>query len=314
MRLYSLLLLFFAFQLRASDELIFKDLYYRPKKMELSGLSYQDKKLFGIADKKSNHFIYEIHLSENNKLKIKKSINLKKLEGFKAYYYPTLLLPQFGNWFKSALDLEGISQCGNDFYLVNEQVRHVLKVSEKKIEKLDIDFLSYFDQNIQDASSLKLNAGFEGIAIDCPHKRLYIAQERSPRRILIVNLENFQIMEDFTIEAEAEQTSPDFSGLYYENNYLYLLERNDYQIVKYDLLLKKAVQKFSFKNLNGLDLSTLYDTGEPFGIAEGLTFSSEEIFIALDNNKKPLSKDAEEKFKIKGKGTTLLVFKRPVGF
>lgn len=295
-------------------QLIFETFHYNSHQMELSGLHIEDDKLFSVADKKQNHFIYELNLNSDHKLEVSEHINLKNLEEYKFYYYTSLLLPQFGNWFKSPLDFEGITKCGEDFYIVNEQVRHVLKINQKRIEQIDIDFLSYFDKKVADANTFSLNAGFEGIAIDCKHKRLYVAQERSPRRILIVNLDTNEIMEDFDIKLDENQMNPDFAGLFYEKHHLYILERNNYKIIKYDLLSKKVVTKLSFKKMGKLNLDELYNTGEPFGLAEGLALTKDKIVITLDNNQKPLSEKATKILGIKGNGATVLVFKRPKGF
>jgi hypothetical protein len=66
--------------------------------------------------------------------------------------------------------------------------------------------------------------------------------------------------------------------------------------------------------MNNFQSNELYNTGEPYGLAEGLAMDSEMIFIAFDNNKSPLSKKASNQFKVKGRVSSILTFKRPKGF
>lgn len=288
----------------------FKNLYYSEKLIELSGLHFENGHFYSVADKSENHFIYELKFSEPNILTIKPFINIKNLRGYNSYYLETLLFPQFGNWFQATFDFEGITSCNDNFYVVNEQVRHVLKITENKIQKLKIDFLSYFENFIMDPKLIDLNAGFEGIAIDCKNEKIYIAQERSPRRILVVDLLDLNNIDQFDLTDDDGQKFKDIAGLHFEYPYLYVLERSHHVISKYDVRDKKLISKISFENLNGFNLHDLYDTGEPYGIAEGLTMDENHIYIALDNNRMPLSKKGKDHFHIKGSGATVLVFLR----
>ena len=162
---------------------------------------------------------------------------------------------------------------------------------------------------------ISTNAGFEGVAIDCENDIAYIAQERSPRGIFKVDLKTQKILETFLFNNETgKRGSNDYADLYFENGFLYMLERNNHLISKYSIKDKKVVSTVSFGKLPNIHLSELYDTGEPFGLAEGMTMSNDQIYIGIDNNGKPISKKGSELFNLKGSFSSLIIYQRPKGF
>ena len=108
--------------------------------------------------------------------------------------------------------------------------------------------------------------------------------------------------------------SLDYADLYFENGFLYILERNAYQVLKYDLKKKEVIDQYSFLKLKDIKMNELYDTGKPFGLAEGLAFTKDTIYIALDNNKSLFSKKIKNKNKNLSDESTIITFKRPQGF
>ena len=60
--------------------------------------------------------------------------------------------------------------------------------------------------------------------------------------------------------------------------------------------------------------STMYKTGEPYGLAEGLTMDQDSIYIGIDNNKNKLSKKAKKSFGLKGNFSSIIIYRRPKGF
>lgn len=298
----------------ADDDLKFDKILFNRDNLEISSLILIENKLLFVADKLSNRAIYQIKF-ESERFYYSNYIDLTKLQNHNKYFTQALLFKHAGRIVKSPFDLEGLSHCGETFYLVNEQVRHVLKVSNNKLEQLPIDFFPIYEKNKFPLEKISTNAGFEGVAVDCKNEILYIAQERSPRAIIQVNLKTMKVEDMFMISNIEKKTgSSDFSDLHLEGNYLYLLERNEYKISKLDLKTKKIISTVNFGNTGKMHLKEIYATGEPFGLAEGLTMNKDTIYIGVDNNNSKLTPKAEEVFKLKGNFSSIILYKRPEGF
>jgi hypothetical protein len=313
LNIFTLLTILFSLPTYA-DELKFEKIYFNRDTIEMSGLVKKGNDLLFVGDKLSNRSIYKI-VFEKERFYYKDYINLSDLSGHKTYFTKALIFKHGGRIVKSPFDLEGLSFCGNDFYLVNEQVRHLLKVSKNKIHQYEIDFESAFKKLKYPMDKIATNAGFEGVAIDCKNNLAYIAQERSPRGIFQIDLKTQKITDSFLFNnKETKNGSNDYADLYFENGFLYLLERNNHLITKYSIKEKKIVASMSFGKLTSIHLRELYKTGEPYGLAEGLTMSKDQIYIGIDNNGNPISKKGIEAYKIKGNFSSLLIYQRPKDF
>lgn len=310
--LITVLLVFTSLHLFAKD-LEFQKIYFNRDDTEISGLHLKDGNLLFVADKLSNRTIYKA-VFEEDRFYYKSFINLSDLSGHNKYFKDVLLSKNKSHKLISPFDLEGITSCKKDYYLVNEQAREVLKIN-KIFNKLEIDFKEIFKTFGYPLEKVSVNAGFEGIAADCENHKIYIAQERSPRAIIEVDLKTLKTTNIFQTELiDKKQKNLDYADIHYENGFLYILERNSYQILKYSLKEKKVLSRYSFINMNSFKSNELYNTGEPYGLAEGLTMDSGVIYLAFDNNKSPLSKKASKRFKVKGQVSSILTFKRPKGF
>jgi hypothetical protein len=300
--------------LKASESLVYENILFNRDNTEISGLDIVDNKLLMVGDKLSNRAIYKIWF-EKNRFYYKNHIDFTKLQGHNKYFTSALLLKHGERLIKSPFDLEGITHCKETYYIVNEQVRHVLKITNNKLENLKIDFSPIFKKNKFPLKNISVNAGFEGVAVDCKKNKLYISQERSPRAVITVDLNSSKVTDMFLLDnGSSKSGSLDYAGLHIEGNFLYLLERNNHLISKYDLTTKKIISQIKFGDIAGMHLKELYDTGEPFGLAEGLAMNKEIIYIAIDNNKNPISKKGVKKFKIEGDFSSILIYKRPKDF
>lgn len=278
-------------------------LFFNQDDLEISGLALKDGNLYFVGDKKENHYIYQANFS-SHKLSYSEHLDLKDLQGFDTYL----------KTYKD-LDLEGIAVCHNDFYLVNEKLKHVLKVSGEKFQVLKINFHAFLKDKLNLEPDELSNKGFEGVAIDCIKKRVFVALEREPRAIFEINLLDRKLIRMIQFGTTTPNGVPeDFSDLLYENERLYILERNIQTITKYDLKLKKVTQRLNFNELSQIPMSKLYNTGKPFGLAEGLAMSKTLIYIGIDNNHYPLSQKASGFYNIYGNPSSILKFKRPEGF
>jgi len=292
----------------------FEKILFNRDNIEISGLYLEGNNLLFVGDKLSNRAIYKVQF-EKDRFYYKSHIDLTKLKNHDIYFAKALLFKHGGRLVKSPFDLEGLTKCKEAYYLVNEQVRHVLKIENNILEVLPIDFKNVFKKNGFPIEKISTNAGFEGVSVDCKNQVLYIAQERDPRAIIQVDLKTNKVQEMFLLEnKKTKNGSLDFTDLYYESGFLYILQRNEYLISKYDLINKKIVAKLSFEKLKNLNARELYDTGEPYGLAEGLAMSEDTIYISIDNNYNKLSKKAEKLYGVSGNFSSLLLYKRPKGF
>ena len=288
---------------------------------EISGINVDPNgRVTIVADGQEDTYIYLL-IPKGLRFHLKKDLNFDKLKGASDYRASlkeiTEVPPNDLRY-----DLEGMSVCGTTQYLINERVRHVLAIEDGKLlKKLPIDFSSSYPDLFKGGS----NAGFEGIAADCEGKLLYVAKERDPRAIFKVDMNTWKVLEvkDFATSDRAGQKvinfmtgaglmdiGPDIADLFFQNGYLYALERNTYEIAKIDPKDFSVIGRVSYYRLE----KDLYQTGEPFGIAESLAMTKDEIWVGTDNNKSPLSGVAQKQYQIKGNFPSFMVFKRPAGF
>ncbi len=295
-----------------AKDLEFQKIFFNRDNTEISSLFLKDNKLLFVADKLSNRSIYQVKF-EKDKFHYKDYINLSELKGHNKYFKEVILNIDKSHKLISPFDLEGITACGDTFYIVNEQAREILKVNTQ-LEKLEVDFKEPFKQFGFPLPKVSVNAGFEGITADCKNKRLYVAQERSPRAIIEIDLNTNKVLRMFKTKDD-KQKYPDYADLHFFNGYLYILERNSYSILKFSLKENKVIQKYSFLKMDKENSAQdLYNTGEPFGLAEGIAFDETTIYISFDNNKSPLYKPIRKKYNAGKKVSSILTYKRPKGF
>ncbi len=286
---------------------------------ELSGLAVQGKHLVLVADDKEDHYLYKATLA-GKRYAITKLLDLNRIEGFTAYLdslQGEARVPEKDR----RIDFEGIAVCGKKTYLINERVRQVVVVEdEKKISRLPLDFDGY--KPLFDGGP---NAGFEGVTVDCATDTLYVAKEREPRQIFVVDLKTQQLTKNFDVPASDRSgqkvidpftgkglfdVGPDFSDLAFDGGFLYVLERNTYEVTKLDAKTFAVLARVSYFKTE----KPLYETGEPFGQAEALRLSPDEIMIGVDNNGTPLTHFATKTYGVSGKVGVIMTFKRPKGF
>ena len=203
-------------------------------------------------------------------------------------------------------DWEGIT-CDpeNNLYLVSENHLAIAKIdNENQLSWLNVDLYSAG----QEESLFTLYNGYiEGISW-APNNTLYLTAEREDRGIISIHRNNSLWKIDRTDAIPlsalkiAEQRSLDFSGLSFEKNWLFTLERNLFAICRRNL--KDFSEQFCWSYQNS-ELNDHYKYQETeFGTAEGITQDKGYVYIILDNNEKLLESS--------GKDTPLLfIFKKP---
>ena len=299
-----------------SKPLELKNVRFAIGSYEISGMAMVSGKLRMVSDNKDDTYLYELKEKAPNRLEVVKGKDLKKLIGFQMY---SKHIPQDkNNKLKAARqDFEGIASCGANMYVIDERSRNVLRFrTDSGFERLNIVFNEV--KGLYDGGE---NAGFEGVAVDCDKKLLYVAKERQPRFILKIDLAKLKILEQTDVidptaknpvirGTLAKDSILDFSDLAFDKGYLYALSRNERDLIKIDPSTWKIVDRRGY----GFVENGMYDSGEPYGVAEALAMKSDEILIGIDNNQTNLSKDAATKYGVSGNGGAVMYFKRPAGF
>jgi len=312
-----LLLLFISSTLYALP-LKLRSIKFLDSNLEISGITKSENgDIIIVSDNNEDQYLYKVSSKDSRSLTTISFAKLSEFHGFFQYYYKSLLGYAGGRWLKSAWDLEGLYRCGSDYYVVNEQVREVLKLdlTSQKLSKIELDLTQAFRDIGTPLSNISNNAGFEGLAINCETFDLYIAQERDPRAIIIFNLKTLEYKGIIQTSSKEKSTiSLDYSDLYLYKGFLYVLERNEWRILKIDITSKKVIDTFSFDENSIMNLRKFYKTDKPYGLAEALYIDDKDIIIGIDNNNSPISKRAEILMNFSGNYSSILYFDRPDNF
>jgi hypothetical protein len=249
---------------------------------DLSGLIQVGNRYYVNADGKTNNFIYEIKLQENQ---------------WQFVAQMPLEIPE-------TIDLEALDYHKGYFYVANEKSGKIYrKQANSALGTLAVAW------GEEDPSSWK-NAGWEGLTIDEERDILYMIKERQPRKIFAIDLKSLQVTDSFNIP---ETESNDFADAHFEKGFLYLLERNGNFIAKVNPTTHEVVAKVSYRETCSHPRGKLYAPSK-YGMAEALLFTPTEIWIGLDNNGIPVSDYGREKYGLTGKAPVILKFNRPKGF
>ncbi len=257
------------------------------QRFDLSGIVQVNKEIFVVADKKWNEYIYKIDTGKAP-YKISDSIPVKV---------------------KKRLDCEGIDYANQHFYFVDEHNSRLFKYSlESKItSEIELPW-GTLGENIEQWE----NAGLEGVAIDSINNKIFLVKERAPRKIFCYDLNTNQLEQVF--EDLINQETGDFADAKYENNSLYLLERNTSLILKINTLTNQ-IDTVCYSHISFKNNKRLYENQFPqYGMAEALLITENEIWIGFDNNGDKVSETGKSFGLQAGDAPAIIRFKRPVGF
>jgi hypothetical protein len=242
-----------------------------PDNNQPSGLTIKDRTLYAVSDKHDDTIYKLVLAAETAKMVPHLRFNLPSppRETVKC-------------------DLEGIA-CDREgnFYLVSESLFRILRVSTDGRQTAWVTpDLSPWGR----AAGLfqKGNANLEGIAVLAPGKFVLCA-ERQPRGFVEVDTTTHPpdiraYRSDATVFEFRPGRSPDFSGLYWDEGTLYVLERNAFLVCE---LVRKG-QGFA----EGRGWSYGHVVTRPalrfadmrYGKAEGLCMDRRYVYVILDNN------------------------------
>jgi uncharacterized protein YjiK len=249
---------------------------------DLSGIAKVGHKYYVISDKAHNTSLYQINLHKKS-FQITDSISLQ---------------------YDQNADIEAIDYCENfSWFFTNEQTNQAYVSDLKGHNKLLFDC-----KQLNSTFDWGSNKGLEGIAVDCTNKMLYLAKEREPRFVI-----SFDMDRNTVVGINMRDSLGDISDLKFESGFLYILERNQNLITKMDVSKMQVVNKVSYKETCSHPEGKFYK-GTPYGMAEALLLTPDEIWLGLDNNSLYFSDFATSTYGLTGNRPVILKFKRPEGF
>jgi hypothetical protein len=148
------------------------------------------------------------------------------------------------------------------------------------------------------------------LAIHGKSRNLIIAKERQPRFLAVFDLDKGTFQGIFNI---SKKSGEDYSDIKIQEDFLYVLERNQGQISKINLKNKQDVDRVSFGFICKNPEGKLYEPSK-YGMAEALLLLEDEIWIGIDNNQLEVSDHARKTYGMEGNNPAILRFKRPIGF
>lgn len=240
------------------------------ERVDLSGLTIFEDNLFTVSDKHDD------------------TIFRVKLTDCKAILVPHIKFSILQPDLTERLDFEGITcdEKGN-FYLVSETMFRVLRVGP---EGKDVSWVTPSIESHGRAVGLFQTEGayIEGITLT-GNGRFVLCAERQPRGIIDVDtsqtLCEIRALKCDTTKMKFPRNRPlDFTGLYWERQSLFVLQRNAYAISEL-VYNDQSFEEKNFWSYDAIVTDERYQYSDMrFGRAEGLCMNEETIFVILDNN------------------------------
>jgi len=257
-------------------------------RFDVSSIISVDSNIFIVADKPWNNYLYQLNISER-----------------RAFVNNRYKLP-----IRRKIDLEGLDYCCGKFFFVDERQSALFTFDtvNSTIENIDLD-LEAFDKDYQKWG----NKSFEGIAVDSINEVIYLGKERGPKRIFKFDMKNNSLSEPF-IEL-CKLNDFDISDMKYQDNWLYILDRKNFRILKVDSDNGNLASTYLYGDVMNCDNEMMY-TNAKFPMAEGLLILHDEIWIILDNNAEEMNDKNKyiSQSHLNGNNPLIVVFKRPKGF
>ncbi len=183
----------------------------------------------------------------------------------------------------TALDCEGLARDDQGrIYVCEEGSRAIFRSTPGgPVERLDIDWTPvrrWF-------SSTDGNASFEGVAVG--GNRLYVANERSVGRIIVVDLDTLKVSDDFQVTPIGRPARDiHYSDLSWWRGELWVLCRESRCVLRVDPTTKSVKSEFDYTGVETAP-ENVYLTPLPYGFVEGLSVDDDSIWLAVDNNGLP---------------------------
>lgn len=239
------------------------------ERFDASALAFYGGKLITVNDQTGEFF--EIDRATDD------SAKLKRLDLF-----PKASLSRVAPRRANRYDLEGISvDSAGNIYVSEESQRVVFKhVAEtRQVESLTFDW-----SMVSKHFSADRNASFEGIAV--AGDRLFLANERSAPRIIVIDLPSRKVTDSFAVDSDNFAFGgAHYSDLAYFEGRLFILDRNHRCIFEVEPETKKVIAEYSFAKME-LTEEFAYRSDYPTGGMEGLAVEKDYFWLLTDNNGK----------------------------
>ncbi|WP_256873327.1 SdiA-regulated domain-containing protein [Pseudomonas taiwanensis] len=183
-------------------------------------------------------------------------------------------------------DVEGLAYMGNGLVVVTDEVQqqlvffHLPERPDQIIDKRDAQTLAL------PLSSSVHNKGFEGVAYDATHDRIFVAKERDPRRLFAVSGVKASLggklqlkVEDLSDWIDRSVFAKDISDLHFDTRtgHLLVLSHESKLVIE----LGENGEMVSFRTL----LGHIGDLKESAGQAEGLTLDDDgTLYVVSEPN------------------------------
>lgn len=226
------------------------------KRFDLSGIVLYQDTLFAIADKYWNKSVYSIFPQDSSVIVPEVYIDIT---------------------FPGDPDIEAIDYFSNRFFIADERSGKVFQVDKSSGKTVEL----LIDWGKENPASWG-NAGWEGIALDHQQDVIYLFKERDPAMIFVMNTSGGYATK---LEMTGLPENIDISDAKMKNGFLYLLNRNDYRILKWNPVKGEVVDEFSYRHIMFAAEEKFYANAK-YPMAEGLEIDENYIWIALDNNGK----------------------------
>ena len=239
------------------------------ERFDASALTFHHQKLLTINDRDGG--VYQITLRTNATADVRRS-----------ELFSRAALLKTGAQKSARYDNEGLAADGaGHLYLSEESQRVVFKSSldGKTVEALKIDW-----SPVRKFFSADRNASFEGIAVS--DSFLYLANERSSARIIVVDLTALKVVDSFFVDSEGFAFGgPHYSDLAFAGENLFILDRNHRCIFEVDPKTKRVLSEYSYAQME-LGEQVAYQSDYPTGAMEGLAIDNDFFWLITDNNGK----------------------------
>ena len=239
------------------------------ERFDASALASHNGKLLTVNDR--DGVLYELDFQTNYIAALKRTS-----------FFPRAALSQVAPKRAARYDCEGIAiDAAGNLYISEESQRLVFKSSPdgKKVTALNIDF-----SPVKKFLGADRNASFEGIAVQ--GDRLYLANERSSARIIVVDLSTERVVDSFFVDSEGFAFGgPHYSDLAFFEDRLFILNRNHRCIFEVDPATKRVLAEYSFAQME-LAEAVAYKSDYPTGAMEGLAIDQQNFWLITDNNGK----------------------------
>jgi uncharacterized protein YjiK len=238
------------------------------ERFDASALTFYRGKLLTINDRDGG--VYEIGLRTNSIAEVKRTDLFSRQE-----------LTRASGKRSSRFDCEGLAvdDAGN-LYLSEESQRLAYQLPPQgKVEAITIDW-----SPVRKFFGGDINASFEGIAV--AGDRMYLANERSTARIIVVDLKDRKVLDSFFVDSPGFAFGgPHYTDLAFADGRLFILNRNHRCIFEVEPEAKRVLAEYSFAQME-LDKAVAYFTDYPTGTMEGLAVDRDYFWMITDNNGK----------------------------